>query len=54
MSLTVIHLTGPGWLGLLAAGSAAFAIYLPVVYPLRRLVRQPLPEPEEVPEASAA
>ena len=54
VSLTVIHLTGPGWLGLLAAGSAAFAIYLPVVYPLRTLVRQPLPEPEEVPEASAA
>jgi O-antigen/teichoic acid export membrane protein len=54
VSLFVIHLTGPGWLGLLAAGGAAFAVYLPVVYPLRTLLRHPLPEPEELPEANAA
>jgi len=54
VSLVVIHLTGPGWLGLAAAGSAAIGAYLPIVYPLRRLLRQPLPEPEQVPAASAA
>ena len=41
VSLFVIRLTGPGWLGLLAAGGAAFAVYLPFVYPLRALLRHP-------------
>ena len=54
VSLFIIRLTGPGWLGLLAAGGAAFAVYLPIVYPMRRLLRRPLPEPEELPEANAA
>jgi len=54
VSLFIIHATGPGWLGLLAAGGAALAAYLPIVYPLRTILRHPLPEPEELPAASAA
>lgn len=44
VSLVVIHLTGPGWFGLLAAGSAGLAVYLPFVYPLRHLMRPRKPE----------
>jgi PST family polysaccharide transporter len=54
VSLAVIRFTGPGWLGLLAAGAAAIAAYLPVVYPLRRLLRHPMPEAIDEPAADAA
>jgi PST family polysaccharide transporter len=54
VSLGVIHVTGPGWLGLMAAGSAAIAAYLPIVYPLRGLLRNVTPEAADTPAADAA
>jgi PST family polysaccharide transporter len=54
VSLGVIHLAGPGWPGLMAAGAAAVAAYLPVVYPLRRQLRHPMPETADMAAADAA
>ena len=41
VSLAIIHMTGPGLLGLLAAGGAAGAVYLPLILPMRHLIRPP-------------
>jgi O-antigen/teichoic acid export membrane protein len=55
-SLLVIHMTGAGLAGLAAAIVAGFAAYLPVVLPMRVLLRVPQLEtaPAELNEASAA
>jgi O-antigen/teichoic acid export membrane protein len=52
-SLGVIHLIGPGWLGLFAAGAAGLAVYLPFVYPLRHLMRPGRAAAEESPAPAA-
>lgn len=44
VSLVVIHFTGGGWFGLLAASAGGMAIYLPIVYPLRHLLHPRKPE----------
>lgn len=54
MSLLVIHVAGAGLPGLVAAIAAASAVYLPVVYPMRALLRGSTAPPGDVDEASAA
>jgi len=44
VSLAVIHYTGEGWTGLLAAGTAAMVVYLPIIYPMRKLIRSAPPD----------
>jgi O-antigen/teichoic acid export membrane protein len=53
-SLAVVHVAGPGVPGLAAAIVAAGAVYVPIVYPMRSLLRQSSPSPDEVREPSAA
>ncbi|MDX6393745.1 MAG: hypothetical protein QOJ73_4808, partial [Streptosporangiaceae bacterium] len=53
VSLLVTHVLGGGWVGLLAAMGAACAVYLPVVYPMRAMLRGPL-QSDEVAEIDAA
>jgi PST family polysaccharide transporter len=53
VSLFVIHVLGGGWLGLLTAIAAASAAYVPVVFPMRALLRQPLQSSAELTEADA-
>jgi O-antigen/teichoic acid export membrane protein len=43
VSLAVIHYLGEGLVGLAAAIVAALAVYAPIVYPMRKLIRQPPP-----------
>jgi O-antigen/teichoic acid export membrane protein len=57
VSLAVIHFAGKGLLGLMAAMAAATAVYLPIVYPMRRLFRgglTPPDPPEEEPPVQEA
>jgi hypothetical protein len=54
VSLLVIHFLGGGWVGLLAAIAAATAVYVPVVFPMRKLLRAPLPSAEELTETETA
>jgi PST family polysaccharide transporter len=44
VSLAVIHYTGEGLTGLMAAGAAAMAVYAPVIYPMRKLIRKAPPD----------
>jgi teichuronic acid biosynthesis glycosyltransferase TuaH len=44
-SLLVIHLTDGGVAGLAAAAAAATGVYLPIVLPMRGILRRPLPAP---------
>jgi PST family polysaccharide transporter len=47
VSLAVIHYLGDGLAGLAAAIVAALAVYAPIVYPMRKLIRQaPVPADE--------
>ena len=46
VSLAVIHYLGEGLVGLAAAIVAALAVYAPIVYPMRKLIRQAPPEDE--------
>jgi PST family polysaccharide transporter len=41
VSLLVIHVAGKGLAGLIAAGCAGFAVYIPVIFPMRVLGRSP-------------
>jgi PST family polysaccharide transporter len=52
-SLLILHVLGQGLLGLAAAIIAGFIVYLPVVYPMRALLRR-APGPPEPAGASAA
>ena len=56
VSELVIRVVGGGALGLVVAIAAAGSVYIPVVYPMRALLRQPTPEPpaEVLNEATAA
>jgi O-antigen/teichoic acid export membrane protein len=54
VSLLVIHFVGGSWIGLAAAIAAASAVYLPVVFPMRALIRSPLPSSADLSEAGAA
>ena len=51
VSLAVVHVAGKGLLGLVAATVAALAVYVPIVYPMRHLLRGGLipPDQEEEP-----
>jgi hypothetical protein len=56
VSLAVVHVAGKGLAGLVAATVAALAAYVPIVYPMRHLIRGGLTPPDEeeelpVPEA---
>lgn len=53
-SLLVIHLVGPSLIGLAAATAAAMAVYGPVVFPMRTLLRSPVPEPSTEPHNEAS
>jgi PST family polysaccharide transporter len=53
-ALYVIHLAGSGLLGLAAAIVAGIVVYLPIVYPMRVLLRRSPPARGEVDQASAA
>jgi PST family polysaccharide transporter len=55
VSLAVIHYLGEGLVGLAAAIVAALAVYAPVVYPMRKLIRQapPADAPDEPDEPKA-
>jgi PST family polysaccharide transporter len=48
-SLAVIQYLGEGLAGLTAAIAAALAVYAPVVYPMRKLIRK-APEPADAPD----
>jgi O-antigen/teichoic acid export membrane protein len=50
VSLAVVHVAGKGLAGLAAATVAALAVYVPIVYPMRHLLRGGLMPPEEEPE----
>jgi len=50
VSLAVLHVAGKGLVGLVAATAAALAVYVPIVYPMRHLLRGGLTLPEEEPE----
>jgi PST family polysaccharide transporter len=54
VSLGIIHLAGPGIIGLGAAGTAACLVYLPLIYPMRRLIRSDTEAPAEVTKEPAA
>jgi O-antigen/teichoic acid export membrane protein len=45
-SLLILHVLGQGLLGLAAAIITGFIVYLPVVYPMRALLRRAPPPPE--------
>ncbi len=53
VSLLTIHVLGKGLLGLAAAIVAGIAIYLPVVYPMRSLLRRTPAPTDELHEVSA-
>ena len=54
VSLGIIHLAGPGIIGLGAAGGAACLVYLPLIYPMRRLIQPGTEAPAEVSKEPAA
>jgi hypothetical protein len=45
VSLLTIRIVGEGAAGLAAATAASLAVYLPIVYPMRAILRQPPHEP---------
>jgi O-antigen/teichoic acid export membrane protein len=54
VALLVIRALGGGWAGLTAAMAAASAVYVPVIFPMRKLLRAPLPSAEELTETGTA
>jgi O-antigen/teichoic acid export membrane protein len=54
MSLFMIHLAGSGVLGLAAAIAAGIAVYLPIVYPMRVVLRRSPAAGGQLDQASAA
>jgi O-antigen/teichoic acid export membrane protein len=54
VSLAIIHVTGPGLLGLLAAGTAAGAVYIPLILPMRHLIKPATERPAELSQTRAA
>jgi O-antigen/teichoic acid export membrane protein len=54
VSLLILHVLGPGLLGLAAAITGGIVVYLPVVYPMRVLLRRAPARSDELREASAA
>lgn len=54
VSLAIIHFAGSGIVGLGAAVAAAGAVYLPLIFPMRHVIRQRPQEPAEVMEPRAA
>ena len=54
ISLAIIHAAGSGLVGLGAAVVAAGAVYVPLILPMRHLIRQSPQEPAEVIEPQAA
>jgi O-antigen/teichoic acid export membrane protein len=54
MSLFMIHLAGSGVLGLAAAITAGIAVYLPIVYPMRVVLRRSPAAGGQLDQASAA
>ena len=54
VSLAIIHFAGSGIVGLAAAGAAASAVYVPLILPMRHLIRQSPQEPAEVRAPQAA
>jgi O-antigen/teichoic acid export membrane protein len=53
VSLLIIHVLGKGLLGLAAAIIAGIAVYAPVVYPMRSLLRRTPAPADELQEVSA-
>jgi hypothetical protein len=53
VSLLAIHVLGKGLLGLAAAIIAGIAVYAPVVYPMRSLLRRTPAPADELHEVSA-
>jgi O-antigen/teichoic acid export membrane protein len=54
VSLAIIHMTGPGLLGLFAAGAAAGAVYLPLILPMRHLIKPATEQPAQLSHTRAA
>jgi O-antigen/teichoic acid export membrane protein len=54
VSLAIIHFAGSGIAGLAAAGAAASLVYVPLILPMRHLIRQSPQEPAEVMAPRAA
>jgi PST family polysaccharide transporter len=54
VSLAIIHMTGPGLLGLVAAGGAAGAVYIPLILPMRKLIKPATGQPAELSQTRAA
>jgi O-antigen/teichoic acid export membrane protein len=54
VSLAIIHFAGSGTVGLVAAAAAASLVYVPLILPMRHLIRQSPGEPAEVRAARAA
>ena len=53
VSLAVKHVAGSGVIGLVAASAAAIVVYIPVVFPMRALLRSLVPEPDNEPSGPA-
>ena len=54
VSLAIIHVTGPGLLGLVAAGAAAGAVYIPFILPMRHMIKPATERPAELSQTRAA
>ena len=54
VALLVIRTLGGSWTGLMAAIAAASAVYVPIVFPMRKLLRAPLPSADELTETETA
>jgi PST family polysaccharide transporter len=54
VSLAIIHITGPGLVGLFAAGAAAGAVYIPLILPMRKLIKPATEQPAELSHSRAA
>jgi PST family polysaccharide transporter len=54
VSLAIIHVTGPGLIGLLAAGAAAGAVYIPLILPMRKMLKPATSQPAELSQTRAA
>jgi O-antigen/teichoic acid export membrane protein len=54
VSLAIIHFAGSGIVGLVAAAAAASVVYVPLILPMRHLIRQNPQEPAEVRAPQAA
>ena len=54
VSLAIIHMTGPGLIGLFAAGAAAGAVYIPLILPMRKLIKPDTKQPAELSPTRAA